>query len=154
MEGLYPDRFDFEYISSEYLSGQDSTVQAGIAHTDLSGKYNREDPVVCFVVRDDEGHRFRMMMPSDIDYMLNGLRETRDTLNNCNLCFNSISNYKGSISDFELMVEMRAFDGGVTDEFDLSVQSVKNCKKCQIGLETALQDVIDEVSDILVASTV
>lgn len=154
MEGLYPNRFEFEYVSSEYEAGQDSTLRAGLAHTDLSGKYDRDHPVICFVARDEEGHRFRVMSPEDIHHMINGLRETRDTLNNCSLCFNAISNYKGSISDFDIMVQMRAFDNGLEDDFELSARSVKNCEVCHVALTNALQDVMEGASEVLVARSV
>lgn len=153
MEGLHPDRFTYSNMTEEYSSGESSTLQAGIAHTREIDGYDKDEPVVCFAVRDEEGHRFRVMSLDDIAVLEHDLRETRDTRNNCNLCFNSVSHYKGSISSFDLMVEVRYFNQDL-HHFDPTVTNVSHCEDCQGALDMALEEVVNEASGEIVLNSI
>lgn len=154
MESLYPDDFDFKCVSDVYPAGQDSTIQAGVASVLTSSEdYDVDGLAVCFVCREEGSHRFRVMSPTDIDTVLNGLTETRDTRNNCELCFTSISSYKGGLSDFDVMVQLRSFDESSSSEPYVKRTGVRNCEACQIGLEKALNDVVEEASSLLVVDS-
>lgn len=160
LENLYPTELDFQYVTREYTSGFGYPLKAGIARRigSVLDDYDAlEETVIVLDVMDDEGHRARVFTPQDISAMYNGLRETRDTHNNCKLCFNKISHYTGSRKRLNEYVQIRTHDPVIPlldadrDPY-VSISSISHCNICHDGITDALDELVENASEHLVLS--
>lgn len=93
------------------------------------------------------------MSPHDLPTILSSLGKTHDRpTKKCGLCFDSLAQYNHPKNEFQFLIQLREqYTGDSKEGPHVRRKGATHCVDCQDVLEQALNQIVNEAKEVLVA---